>query len=149
MTEIWFYHLDRRPLEQVLPVLLEKSLERGWRAVVQAGSPERAAALDSALWTYRDDSFLPHGRAEEKDAARQPVIIAAGEVNPNGANIRFVVDGAPVGDAAAFQRVVILFDGRDEGALAQAREQWKSAKSAGHDVTYWQQSASGAWEKKG
>ncbi len=149
MTEIWFYHLDRRPLEQVLPVLLEKSLERGWRAVVQAGSPERAAALDSALWTYRDDSFLPHGRAEEKDAARQPVIIAAGEVNPNGANIRFVVDGAPVGDAAAFQRVVILFDGRDEGALAQAREQWKSAKSAGHDVTYWQQTASGAWEKKG
>jgi DNA polymerase-3 subunit chi len=149
VSEILFYHLDRRPLEQVLPVLLEKSLERGWRAVVHAGSSERAAALDNALWTYRDDSFLPHGRAEDPDAPRQPIIIAADDVNPNGATVRFVVDGAPVGDAAAFQRVVILFDGRDEDALAQAREQWKSAKSAGHDVTYWQQAASGAWEKKG
>ena len=61
MTEVLFYHLQNMPLERVLPPLLEKSLERGWRVVVQTASEERADALDSHLWTYRDDSFLPHG----------------------------------------------------------------------------------------
>ena len=52
-TEIYFYHLEHRSLEQVLPTLLERSLERGWRAVVQAASRERVEALNTLLWTYR------------------------------------------------------------------------------------------------
>ena len=60
MTEVLFYHLQNMSLENVLPPLLEKSLERGWRVVVQSTSQERADALDAHLWTYRDDLFLPH-----------------------------------------------------------------------------------------
>ena len=50
MTEILFYHLQHQPLERVLPTLLEKTLERGWRAVVQtsggAGGSARRPSLD-------------------------------------------------------------------------------------------------------
>ena len=56
MTEVLFYHLQNMSVENVLPPLLEKSLERGWRVVVQSTSEERADALDAHLWTYRDDS---------------------------------------------------------------------------------------------
>ena len=150
MTEILFYHLQRQPLEKVLPTLLEKSLERGWRALVRATSEERLSALDDHLWTYSDESFLPHGSEREQDAGDQPVVLTLSERNPNGAAVLFLIEGAPVPeDASAFQRLVLLFDGNDEEALAAARAQWKAVKGAGHDATYWQQDARGRWEKRG
>jgi DNA polymerase-3 subunit chi len=149
MTEVLFYHLQRQPLERVLPQLLERSVERGWRVVVQAGSEERVEALDAHLWTYRDDSFLPHGKASERDADEQPVLLTTGEECPNGARIRFLIDGVDLpGDADRYERVMILFDGADEDALAMARTRWREARERGFEVTYWQQDASGRWERK-
>ncbi|HVZ14034.1 MAG TPA: DNA polymerase III subunit chi [Bauldia sp.] len=148
MAEVLFYHLQSQPLEQVLPGLLERSLERKWRVIVQVGSEERRDALDAHLWTYRDESFLPHGTAKETRAAEQPVWLTATDDNPNGATVRFLADGAETADYAAYQRVVILFDGNDPDAVGRARGQWATAKAAGHDATYWQQAQSGRWEKK-
>jgi len=147
-TEVLFYHLEHFPLERVLPSLVEKTLERGWRAVIQAGSIERVEALDNHLWTYRDDSFLPHGSVKDIHAARQPVFLTIDESNPNGAHVRFLVDGADIGAFDGYTRMVVMFDGRDEEALARARAQWKRAKEQGCAVTYWQQSRDGRWEKK-
>jgi DNA polymerase-3 subunit chi len=148
MTEVLFYHLQSQTLEAVLPPLLEKSLERGWRVVVEAGSAERAEALDAWLWTYRDDSFLPHGLGRDPAAALQPLVLVSGGTNPNGATVRFAVDGAGIGRAGDFERVVLIFDGNDPDALDRARDAWRQAKSEGHAATYWQQSAAGRWEKK-
>ena len=150
MAEVLFYHLQRQPLETVLPALLQKTLERGWRAVVQAASAERLAALDDHLWTFSDESFLAHATDKEPDAAEQPVVLTLDERNPNGAAVRFLVEGAPVpADLSGYQRLVLLFDGNDEEALASARAHWKAIKAAGHEATYWQQDSSGRWEKKG
>ena len=149
MTELLFYHLQGQRLDNVLPTLLEKSLERGWRAIVQGSSEERIEALDAHLWTYRDDGFLPHGTWRESEAAAQPVLLTINEGNPNAASVRFLIEGAPVpADAAAYQRIVLLFDGEDEEAGAAARGQWTAAKEQGFDVTYWQPDASGRWVKK-
>jgi DNA polymerase III subunit chi len=149
MTEVLFYQLDRHPLDRVLPGLLERTLQRGWRAVVQAGSRERAEALDGLLWTYAEESFLPHGMARDGFAAEQPVYLTANGDNPNGAAVRFLVDGADADGLSAYERVVYLFDGRDEEALQAARGQWKRAKAEGFTVTYWQQNERGGWDKKG
>src|SRR5437868_14890959 len=100
MTEILFYHLRKQPIEQVLPALLEKSLERGWRVTVQVASEERLEALDSHLWTYREDGFLPHATDRDSEAAAQPSLLTLSDDNPNVADVRFLVDG-PVMPAAA------------------------------------------------
>lgn len=147
-TEVYFYHLESRTLEQVLPALLERSLERGWRAAVQAASPERVEALNTLLWTYRDDSFLPHGAASDGTPALQPVYLTDGDANPNDAAVRFLVDGATLGDAAPYTRVVHIFDGHDDGAVARARAAWAEAKTQGHAVSYWQQDEDGRWQQK-
>ncbi len=149
MTEILFYHLQHQPLERVLPTLVERSLERGWQAAIQAASEERLAALDDQLWTYSDESFLPHGTDREPDAASQPVVLTLKDANPNGASIRFLVEGADLpSDASGYARICVLFDGTDQDALLRAREQWKQAKEAGHAIAYWQQDESGRWNKK-
>jgi DNA polymerase-3 subunit chi len=147
MTEVFFYHLEQQPLERVLPSLVERALERGWRAVVQAASQERVEALDTLLWTYRDDSFLPHGTRRDGNPALQPAYLTSGDDNPNGASVRFLVDGAEAADVTAYARVVYLFEGRDAAAVARAREQWEGAKAAGCSVTYWRQSSEGRWER--
>lgn len=148
VTEVYFYHLERRTLEEVLPTLLERSLERGWRATVQAASEERVEALDTLLWTYREESFLPHGTRRDGNVEAQPVFLTTGEENPNGATVRFLVDGAEALDLSSYTRIVYLFDGRDTSAVEAARAQWKAAKAGGAEVTYWQQSPEGRWEKK-
>lgn len=148
MTEVLFYHLESRKLEQVLPGLLLKSLERGWRVVVQATLPERVEALDTLLWTWRDDSFLPHGAMGGVDEDRQPIWLTAGDDNPNNANIRFLVDGAVAATLNGLDRAVYLFNGGDEAEKLSARGEWKSASEAGHDVTYWRQTVEGKWEKQ-
>lgn len=149
MTEMLFYHLQGQKLEGVLTGLLEKSLERGWKVIVQGASEERMEALDAHLWTYRDDGFLPHGTSREPDAAAQPVLLTLNEGNPNGANVRFLIDGAPVpADAAAYSRIVLLFDGEDEEAVSAARGHWSEAKAKGFKATYWQPDEQGRWAKK-
>ena len=150
MTEILFYHLQRHPLERVLPALVEKSLERGWRVVVQAASEERVEALDAHLWIFRDDSFLPHGTWREAEAAEQPVLLTVHDGNPNRAAVRFLLDGAPVpADAGDYERIVLLIDGNDPDAVAAARERWSEGRAKGFEVTYWQADENGRWQRKG
>jgi len=154
MPEIWFYHLQHQPLETVLPSLLEKALEKGWRVVVQASAEERLDALDTTLWTYADGSFLAHGRARDGDPEMQPVYLTTGAENPNGAQLRLLVEGADVpalfadGSCDAYERLILLFDGADEDQLTGARAQWKTLKEQGRTLAYWQQGERGGWEKK-
>ena len=148
MTEVLFYHLQRQPLESVLPQLLERCLERGWRAIVQTGSTERSQALDAHLWTFSDDSFLPHG-LDGEDTHRQPVLLTSSSGNPNRADVRFFVDGSSPAEVDDYQRVAVLFDGNDDDAVAAARGWWKELTGAGHKATYWQQNTDGRWVENG
>ncbi len=148
MAEVLFYHLTQTPLERTLPELLEKSLQRGWRVLVKGGNADRLAFLDDSLWTYKDDSFLPHGLAGE-GAERQPVYLTIGDEEPNQANILFVVDGAayPFDKMNKFDRVCVLFDGNDADALNAAREDWKATAAAKLPAKYWAQE-DGRWTQK-
>jgi DNA polymerase-3 subunit chi len=147
-VEVLFYHLTETRVDDALPALLERSLERNWRVAVQTADEGRCEQLDGHLWTFRPDSFLPHGRDRDPFPERQPILLTAGTENPNGATVRFLVDGAPPPDLSGYERVVFMFDGHDEAQLDGARLQWKALKASGHTLSYWQQNREGRWEKK-
>lgn len=149
MAEIRFYHLTLKSLEDVLPVMLERTVVRdGRRAVVVAGSPERVEKLNTHLWTYNDQVFLPHGSKADGHAAQQPVWLTDQDENPNEAKVLFLVDGASSENVAAYDLVCELFDGRNDEAVTAARNRWKAYKDDGHALTYWQQTDRGGWEQK-
>jgi DNA polymerase-3 subunit chi len=153
LSEVLFYHLERRALDDVLPGMIEKTLERGWRALIRVESSDRADAIDNLLWTYNEQTFLLHAQAGECDPKRQPVLITVEDDNANGANVLFLVGGATAPDwdepsTKSLTRVVVMFEGRDGEVLARARTAWSVAKTAGHDVTYWKESAAGKFEKQ-
>jgi DNA polymerase-3 subunit chi len=143
MTEIRFYHLTRKTLEQVLPELLEKTVERGWRAVVMAGSMERVEALTQHLWTYNPNGFLPHGNTKDGYALDQPIWLTASDERPNGAAVLFLTDGSQSARLGEYERVCEVFDGNDETSLAEARRRWAAYKASGYNLSYWQQGDKG------
>ena len=148
MTEISFYHLLHTPLERALPKLMEKVLESGARAIIRTGSTERAEALNAALWTYDQDSFVPHGTVRDGNASLQPLWITPDEENPNEADILVLTDGVESAEISNYRRCLEMFDGGDETAVADARRRWASYQGGAHDLAYWQQTG-GGWEKKG
>ena len=147
MTEIRFYHLTRKSLEQALPEMLEKTVERGMRAVVMAGSPERVEALTQYLWTYRPDGFLPHGNAKDGLPDLQPIWLTSQDERPNDAAFLFLTDGAASEKVGDYERVCEIFDGNDEDAVAAARQRWTRYKASGHELSYWQQGDRG-WSQQ-
>lgn len=147
MTEVRFYHLERSTLESALPTMLERVLERGQRALVVLGTDERLKALNAHLWTYKPESFLPHGAAEDGFADKQPIFLATAAAAPNGADVLFLADGARADDLGRFKLCVEMFDGADEAAVTAARERWRAYKDAGHQLTYWRQGDKG-WQKE-
>jgi len=148
MAEVGFYHLLHLPLERALPKLLEKILDRGHRAIVLAGSNERVEILNTILWTYEENSWLPHGSASDGPPEAQPIFLTAEEENPNGADVLVTVDGRNPTKIQSFVRIIDMFDGQNEELVLAARLRWQNYKDLGFKMTYWQQSEKGNWEKK-
>ena len=146
--EVWFYHLERTGIDLALPELLEKTLAKGWRALVRSPDRNRIEHLDGWLWSYREDSFLPHGVAGEAHEARQPVLLTSGMDNVNEAQALFLLDGAEAGPLEGFERCILLFDGRDPEAVAAARVRYKTFKDGGSSVSYWREDPERGWEKQ-
>jgi DNA polymerase-3 subunit chi len=148
VTEIRFYHLEQRRVDQALPTLLERALEEGRRVLVRASSEEMVAALNERLWTYDDASFLPHGAAGDGDPMEQPIFLTVELKNANAATMLVRLSGVETSEADdAFDLVVLMFDGRDEAALAQARGEWRRLKDQGSPISYWRESDEGGWER--
>ena len=145
--DYWFYHLEASTLEGVLPGLLEKTLEKGWRALVKMPE-DKLAALDSFLWTFRDDAFLPHGREDEPQAELQPILLSATTQDATGFDAVFLLDGASIENMSGVSRAMIMINGRVADDVQRERGRWKTLKDAGASLAYYQQDDRGRWEKK-
>ncbi|MEH6632741.1 MAG: DNA polymerase III subunit chi [Halopseudomonas aestusnigri] len=150
MTDVRFYHLTKTPLDEALPKMLEKVLEREQKAVIFSSDERRLEELNQSLWSYRSDSFLPHGTKRDGDINDHPIWLTTKPEDMNFGEVVFVVHGASPGIQAndTTSLCAILFDGNNTSAVQDARGSWKELKAADHELTYWQQSERGAWEKK-
>lgn len=148
MTDIRFYHMITKRLEQALPELLAKAITVQPRIVVKAGSRERIETLDSLLWTYDAGSFLPHGYIRDGNEAEQPIWLTTEDDNPNGAQMLVLADGVTSPHVKDYTLCCELFDGNDEDAVKAARARWSAYKADGHELTYFQQDEQGRWVKK-
>ena len=148
MTEVGFYHLRHSPLERALPKLLEKVLEHGHRAIVLAASKERVEILNTILWTYEENSWLPHGSSRDGPPEVQPIFLTSEEENPNDADVLVTIDGRKPTKAQGFVRIIDIFDGQSNDYVLAARLRWQAYKDLGFNMTYYQQSETGAWQRK-
>ncbi len=147
MTDYWFYHLEASPLKGVLPGLLEKTLQKGWRALVKLPEAE-LADMDAYLWSFQENSFLPHGRDDEPQAEQQPILLSAQAQSAAGFDAVFLIGGTDVPDMGRAARVMVMINGRDSADVTRERARWKQLKDTGVSLAYYQQNTHGKWEKK-
>ena len=150
MTRVDFYHLQKTSLEQVLPKLCEKAYATEKRIKILIDNEERVDFINSLLWTYSDEAFLPHGSKKDGFVENQPIFISCDVENENDAKILILADGArpPVDFLQNFERVLNIFDGSNETALDLARNYWKQIKNIDSELHYWQQNDNGSFEQK-
>ncbi len=145
--EYWFYHLEASTIEGVLPGLLEKTRQKGWRALVKL--PEaQLKEMDDYLWTYKDDSFLPHGRDDEPMADQQPITLSSTAQIAAGHDAVFLLGGAEISDMTGVERAMVMINGRSQEDVQRERARWKALKNTGATLSYYQQNERGGWEKK-
>ena len=111
--------------------LADKAYSLGLGVYLLATSEAQAAALDDLLWTFRQDSFVPHERYPLLAGSEgSPVLIGAAP--PAEVNAQVLInctDSFPEG-FERFERVVELVDQRIE-VLAQSRERFKQYRERG------------------
>jgi DNA polymerase-3 subunit chi len=145
---IEFRNLAGSAMEPALGALLEPVLAEGARVLVRAGSVERVEALNTGLWTYGRDSFLPHGSAKDGQAARQPIWLTVADENPNGASVLVLIDDTECQALDDYDRCLYLFDGQDPVGRDAGRARYRQFRDAGYALSYWQQGRQG-WDKTG
>ena len=146
MPEVWFYHLEKQPLDHVLPRIVAKAIERGLSLVIETTSQDHITKISDTLWAAEDVAFLPHGFEGDGQRELQPVWLTRGADNPNESKMRIYTHGAIPTDISMLSRAMLMFDGNDPQALDAARAEWKRHKADGHSVSYWRQDESGKWQ---
>lgn len=144
-----FYHLQKNTLDEALPKLVSKAYETGQSIKIKVGNELRVDFLNTLLWTFDEESFIPHGTKKDGFAEMEPIFLSSDDETPNNAKILFLVDGADIDikTTSNFDRILYVFDGNNEDEVKKARKTWKAFKEAASECRYWQQNESGKWEE--
>jgi DNA polymerase III subunit chi len=145
-TVIQFYHLLSTSPERAVPKLMEKVLSSGSRAVMIANSDSMLKTMSDALWSNNPSGFLPHGSARDGHASEQPIYLSLVDENPNGADILCILDGSSPASIPTYSKVLDVFDGVNDDAVAAARTRWAHYKAQGFALQYVKQQPSGSWK---
>ena len=145
-AEVSFYRLTTLPIIKAAPKLIEKIYYSGQKLVV-IGNETLVKNLDDGLWAYSTKHFIPHGTFSDPHPSDQPVYLTSHLENPNQASIAMAL-GVVKLDEVKVDKKLYMFDGNDKEQLEFARNKWKSYKTAGVPIIYWQQKIDGTWEKQ-
>jgi DNA polymerase III subunit chi len=149
VATVQFYHLTISPLDRALPRLLEKVIASNHRVLLVEGADDVREHLNSVMWTYSTQSFLPHGSVNEAQPEAQPILLSGSQNNNlNNADVLMITDGSVAIAPENFAKVLDMFDGSNPTALEKARARWKQYKDAGHTLSYLRQTEAGGWEQK-
>lgn len=145
---VMFYQLTQKGLDQTVMTILTRACGQGWRVMIRSTDPGQIDHLDARLWLGPEDGFLPHGVQGGPHDADQPVLLGAGPVT-NAAQALFLLSGADTteAEAAALDRIWLIFDGADPAAVQAARGQWTRLTNWGLAAQYWSDQT-GVWVKK-
>lgn len=145
-TTVQFYHLLSTSRERAVPKLMEKALSTGSKVLMLCGSDATLKTMSDALWTSNPSGFLPHGSAKEANAEQQPILLALEDSALNHADILCILDGSTPASLPDYAKVLDVFDGSDEAAVAHARQRWSAYKEKGYALQYVKQQPGGGWK---
>ena len=134
MTEVDFYVLaadSRQNRYQLACRLSAEARESGRRVVIHTTSEEDARHMDRLLWTYQDQSFLPHGRIGRCSAEDNPILIGNGELAEAEHQLLINLDPEVPTFFSRFERLAECIDG-DSAVRVAGRERYRFYRDRGY-----------------
>lgn len=117
--------------------LAEKAWQRGHRVFIHTDSVEAAKHIDDMLWSYRQDSFVPHAmlrdRLEVEESEREPVLVGDGAVEPSDIDVLINLAEAVPSFAARSTRVAEIVAG-DDSSRRSGRTRYRHYRDQGVEI---------------
>ena len=132
MPRIEFIKLQKPERAQILCELAEEFHKGGQRVLVLVQDDNQGVTLDRFMWTWKKDSFLPHVYQNGSvDCHDEPVVVVAGEENPNGAQVLLMGVPCSMEFMRQFKHVIDFAEVFDETRLVASRERFKAYREYG------------------
>ena len=149
MLHVGFYQLGEASVNDVVTMLIQKARDMGEKMLIFCPNPA-ASLIDDALWSHDSGSWLPHG-LDAAPGAELAAVWVCSDMASNPIEARFVIllHGAVPQSWAGYSRVFVVFDGKSDAQLQQARSQWQQWRVWPEtELAYFAQTPGGQWEKK-
>ena len=150
MTQIIFYSTAPFQVEKTLFTLLEKSLEKGNKSLLLFKDKEKCLSINEQLWTYKQNSFLPHISEDDQiyDNIDVPVYLSTKNENPFKAELLFSIDGFLPDNIDHFERVIIIIDVNDELLNEKYKNYYLDINKNFEDIVFYKSDDNGKWIEK-
>ena len=150
MTQIIFYSTAPLQVEKTLFALLEKSLEKGNKSLLLFKDKEKCLSINEQLWTYKQNSFLPHISEDDQiyDNIDVPVYLSTKNENPFKAELLFSIDGFLPDNIDHFERVIIIIDVNDELLNEKYKNYYLDINKNFEDIVFYKSDDNGKWVEK-
>lgn len=113
--------------------LIEKAYKNQHRIYIHAESVALAHQLDELLWTYRDDSFLPHNLLGEGPDPAPPIQIGFEQKPVNHRDILINLQPSIPEFVTQFSRVCEIIR-NDAECQAIARDNYREYRTRGYEI---------------
>lgn len=136
VTQVDFYIIDAKDLngrDHFMCRLINKAYLKKHQVLVLCKDQNSANRIDEALWTYDDESFVPHNLITEGPKYPPPIQISSGEVPTQHRDILVNLTGVFPEQVKQFKRVIEIVY-QDEAVRVNSRELFKSYRQAGFKV---------------
>lgn len=151
LNQVAFYHLQKTGVLDSLPALVDKIYGLKLNAFIYHTDKTVLSDLDKTLWTYTPLSFIPHevvGAEQEVDYERAPIALCNDLNKLNNSNVFIALTDYKIEAVdSKTDRVVDMFDGRQDQDVQHARDRWQAYAAKKVPCVYWTQSPAGKWEK--
>ena len=94
--------------------IIEKAYRLGHQIYVRTSDPDHTNKLDDLLWTFSQNSFIPHQLSSESDSIDSPVVIGENLLTTEETDVVISVANDPVSNFTAYPRIVDIVGCKDE-----------------------------------
>ena len=139
MREIFFYNIESRDFLKDIALLTEKLFKEGIKVLIICPDDDVASIFDNFLWSFREESFIPHIVLERDSVQLETVIISKEQLDIVSFKALIVFKGSTVATdyCNKFEKTYYFFDDKNDNEKNLARTAWRESIKLGAKCKYW------------
>ena len=139
LEKAYFYNSSRRNVVADISWLIEKLFKEKNRILVCCKDLETVAVVNTFLWAYKEDGFIPHSMVTKETPTIYPILITTDIHEDYEHDVLLALNGVLIKekDWRKFSKAYYFFDDQETKEKENAREMWQSFSALNIVCKYW------------